>query len=156
MNYLSTAFRNAVAYFILDNTGLVRLIMDEGQGNVANSMFLGATYTVVNEGIDFMDNGKSNVTAGNYFRVLDGAVWNFLYVLGVTEAQLVSVASSILDGLGVPGGAIRTSVLNGVFITLANIVREIIDTTGPKQLRIATQPTSFLYSTATGQTNTYL
>jgi hypothetical protein len=156
MDYLSTAFRNSVAYFIMDMTGIVRII-NNSTGNVASqSAALALTYSGINEGIDFFDNGKSNLTTGNYLRSLDGVVWNYLYILGVTMTDLGAVAAGILDSLGVPGGEIRTSVLNGIFITLANLIRELIDKQGPKQLRIATQPTSFVYSSATGNTNSYL
>jgi hypothetical protein len=73
MDYLRTVSYNSLAYFILDRLGLVEVVAGStGIEQLAgNSAKFALAYTGIGEAMDFMDDGRSALTTGQYFALAD-------------------------------------------------------------------------------------
>jgi hypothetical protein len=158
MDYLRTISYNSLAYFILDRLGLAEVVANStGIQQVAgNSAKFALAYTGIGEAMDFMDDGRSALTTGQYFTLADTWVWNYLYVMGIQRSRVDYIIDDMLRTMNVPDGDVRVSIINGILLSLGNLLRQVINTEAPKQLRIVTMPTSFLYASSTGNANAYM
>jgi hypothetical protein len=96
------------------------------------------------------------LTTGQYFALADTWVWNYLYVMGIQRSRVDYIIDDMLRTMNVPDGDVRISIINGVLLSLGNLLRQVVNTQAPKQMRILTMPTSFVYASSTGNANAYL
>jgi hypothetical protein len=74
--------------------------------------------------------------------------------MGIQRSRIDYIIDDMLRTMNVPDGDVRISIINGILLSLGNLLRQVINTEAPKQLRIVTMP--FLYASSTGNANAYL